>query len=419
VPPARASEPADVTVPARTQTSQTRYEQASHGQSQDHRRNLLLRVAGSFALIVVFALTFELTCRVEDWVMYRMPLASPYRSVEDLIIRDADGMHGRPNAQFQKWIMNDVGTRGPRASLLPASGTVRIITVGASETFGLRESPGHEYPRQLEDSLNARLRRGACPTRADLRVEVLNAAFAGMTLPTIHQDVRNRLARLHPAVVVAYPSPASYLEAERPVAARPDSSPNAGVLGSRAMLHPRAIDRLRDQLKEMLPIAVKSWLRQRETNAARAGVAGRLFSTPPADRLSAFEVDVRQLISGIRAIGSTPVLVTHANAFVGRRTIDADKLIAWEKFFPRTTGATLLAFDSLSRSVELSVAAESGTVVVDAARRLASAPDSAFADYEHFADLGAALMASAIADGVIAAEPLARICAGAQAHVGN
>jgi hypothetical protein len=287
---------------------------------------------------------------------------------------------------------------------------VRVITVGASETFGLRESPGREFPRQLEDSLNARLRRCSAPSR--VRFEVLNAAFAGMTLPTIEQDVRNRLARLHPALVVAYPSPVAYLESQRPVAARPDSSPVAGQLGALAMLYPRAHDRLRDQLKEMLPSVVKSWLRQREIESARARDTGRVFTTVPRDRIAAYDLDLRRLVGTIGRIGATPVLVTHANAFVGRRTINSDNLIAWGKFLPLATGSTLLAFDSLARLATLKIGADSQAVAVDAARRLSAAPASAFADYEHFADLGAAWMASVVADGVLAARPISQLCPG-------
>ena len=372
----------------------------------------LRRLAAWVGLGIVVSLVFELTCRVEDWVMYRMPLVSPYRSVEDLIVRDADGMHGRPNAQFQKWIMNGVGTRGPNASVVPAAGTVRVIAVGASETFGLRESPRREFPRQLEDSLNARLQGFRC-ANANVRFEVLNAAFAGMTLPTINQDLRNRLVRLRPAVIVAYPSPTAYLEDEVPTAARPDSFPKVGRRRAFAAIHPRALERLRDQLKEILPTAIKSWLRRRETQQARAHPSGWLFTTPPAERLAAFDLDLRRLVAAVHEIGATPVLVTHANAFVGRSTIDLDKLVSWEKFAPRATGTAIIAFDSLSRLTTLKIAADSQVVAADATPRLAAAPDTAFADYQHFGDLGAALMASVVTDGVLKTRRLAQLCASA------
>lgn len=114
------------------------------------------------------ATAFEVAARVEDLLRYGTPLLSPYRSQSDLAMRDALGMHGRPGARFQKWILNNLGTRGPDAPPTPAAGVRRVVTVGASETFGLYESPGHEFPRQLADSLGA-------------GYDVLNAAMPGMS----------------------------------------------------------------------------------------------------------------------------------------------------------------------------------------------------------------------------------------------
>jgi len=58
------------------------------------------------ALVVLFALTLELTCRIEDWIRFRTPIFSPFTSQMDLLVRDADGVHGQPNARYQKWVMN-------------------------------------------------------------------------------------------------------------------------------------------------------------------------------------------------------------------------------------------------------------------------------------------------------------------------
>jgi hypothetical protein len=358
-------------------------------------------------LIVLFAFVFELTCRVEDWVMYRMPIGSPYRSVEDLIVRDADGRHGRPNAQFEKWVMNDLGTRGPAAAVVPSPETVRIITVGASETFGLRESPNHEYPRQLEESLTVRRARERCNDSSatrNARFEVLNAAFAGMTVPTIDQDVRNRLRRFHPAIVVAYPSPVAYLENSQPVASQPDSTAGSTTAEPMRGLYPRSVDRVREQLKQILPEFVKTRLRQRQTDrVTRAHESNWQFTAVPADRLAAFDDDLRHLVGSIRSVGATPVLVTHGNAFFGRKTFDANALVAWEKTFPRATGQTLISFDSLARLITLKVGTDSAVTVVDAATRLSAAPANAFADAVHFTDLGASTIASAVTDGLFSA----------------
>src|SRR5678809_367864 len=93
-----------------------------------------------------------------------------------------------------------------------------------------------------------------------------NAAFAGMGLPTIDQDIRNRIRRMHPTLVFAYPTPAQYLEDEPPVPARPDSSATQGKPSALKMFRPRVAERSREQLKQLLPRWIQTRIRgfQRE-----------------------------------------------------------------------------------------------------------------------------------------------------------
>jgi hypothetical protein len=328
--------------------------------------------------------------------------------------RDADGMHGRPNARYLKWEMNALGTRGPAAPRTPPAGTVRVITVGASETFGLRESPGREYPRQLQDSLNARLARGECGARAPAAFEVLNAGFAGMGLPTIEQDLRLRVRRLVPAIITVYPTPAQYLQDDVPFAPRPDSS---GQLTEPSLFHalrPRTIERVRDQLKQVLPEWVKTRLRQIQTREMlRNSSSDWRYTAIPPDRLAAYDRDLRMLMGTIHSIGAVPVLATHGNLFMGRKTLDHNAIIAWEKFYPRATGQTIMDFDAAARLTTLRVGQDSAVATIDVAKTMEAAPTAAFGDFVHFTDLGAGHMARALGDGVFAAARTAGVCGAA------
>jgi hypothetical protein len=375
--------------------------------------SLAQKLTYSFILMTGLAVGVEVAIRIEDWIRYRMPVVSPFGSMEHLIVRDADGVHGRANAQFEQWVMNELGTRGPSAPVVPAAGVIRIITVGASETFGLWESPDHEFPRQMEDSLNTRLRSMSCP-RAPVRFEVLNAAFAGMTIPTIEQDVRRRLARYHPSMIAAYLPSSGYLYDVVPVAATPDTSrQTASVQKPGSVFQLRATKRVRDLLRTVLPENLKAWLRRRDTEAAiSAHDSSWRYRSPPPERLAAFDADLRRLVGAIRAIGATPILITHGNAFMGRAHPDEHRLVEWEKFFPRATPATLVAFDSLARLDILKIAADSNAVSVDAARSLASSPPSSFADPTHLTDLGAGVVAGDVARTIFTANDVVRACAG-------
>lgn len=365
------------------------------------RRALVHRWAPRIAYAAVFLGALELACRVEDWVTYGTPLTSRYTSQVDLMTRDRDGVHGRPHARYQKWVMNGLGMRGPEASVTAPTGVRRIVTAGASETFGLAESPGREYPRQLEDSLTASgsAACGGAPSRA---VQVLNAAMPGMSLPTIRQDVAWRIRRLQPSVVVYYPSPAQYLADSAPVAARPDSTGATGTLPAARMLVPRSVARLGHQLKPAIPRAILAWSDARVAARQRAAHAPDwYFGALPRGRVARYERDLRSMVGTIRGIGAEPVFATHANALtVHDQPHRRELLTAWARYYPRANGPMLVEFDSVARDITRRVARDSGVVVTEVASAVASAGPAAFSDFVHFTDLGAARAAGALAPDV-------------------
>ena len=361
-------------------------------------------------LAVVFGVVLELTCRVEDWLRFRTPLFTTIISEGDLMVRDREGIHGRSNARFQKWVMNGLGTRGPAATLVKPSGSVRVVVVGASESFGVSESPGMEFPRQLEDTLGRWLAR-RCRSTGVQRFEVLNAALPGMSLPTIEQDVRNRISRFGADVVLLYPTPAQYLNEEPPQPAIPDSTADRHDLSWMRAFYPRFVARARNEAKTVVPDFVLTWLRRRGTSAyVSARPAGWRFTSPPADRLERYDADLRGFIGSVRSLGSTPVIATHANVFMRPGTGDPHLLFAWEKFYPRAPGPVIVAFDSAAREVTLKVSSDSAISVVDLVPRLASAETVPFSDFVHFTDSGAAIVASALAPAVLTASGVGESC---------
>ena len=117
-------------------------------------------------------------------------------------------------------------------------------------------------------------------------------------------------------------------------------------------------------------------------------------------------------MGSIRSTGAIPVLMTHANRFVGSGNSDAAALRIWEKFYPRASGQMIVAFDSATRLTTITVARDSQAVLVDLAPTLARSHGSAFADFSHFTDLGAALAAGTVSGSILAAsgERLTTIC---------
>jgi hypothetical protein len=367
-------------------------------------RATIARVGETFGLAVLFAFSLEAACRIEDWVEFRTPILARERSQEDLLVRDALGVHGRPGSHFQKWSLNALGMRGPEVSSVKPPHVLRVVTAGASETFGLYESPGREYPRQLEDTLNARV--ASIDTRCGAwHAQVLNAAMPGMSLPTIDQDIRLRVGPLNPDVILLYATPSVYLDDNVPVAARRDTLSHAvRPLPRRYALLPRVADRIRVQLKALLPTAVQDRIRRNQISAMLAQHPDNWrFDSVPADRLERFEADLRHAVGTIRSTGATPVLMTHANRFVGSSVSDVATLRAWEKFYPRASGQTIVAFDSVARLRTIAVARDSEAVLIDLTQTLARYRGAAFADYSHFTDLGAALAAATVTASILPA----------------
>ena len=132
------------------------------------------------------------------------------------------------------------------------------------------------------------------------------------------------------------------------------------------------------------------------TKASRASASG---TTPailvPGDRLDAFDHDLRRLVGTIRSTGARPVLVVHQNRF-GKRIVDEEEerwLRAWERFYPRYTGEAILEFDRLAAARTTAIAIDSAVLIVDPTAALRDAGPVVFADFSHFNDRGAALLA--------------------------
>lgn len=349
--------------------------------------------------LLAFAAAFEATVRLEDLIRYGTPLLADARSQSDLLMADSLGVRGRPHGRFRQWSLDSLGYRGPEVARIPPPGTVRIVAVGASETFGLLEDSGREFPRQIEDSLNALASREDGVCGSGTHYEVVNAALPGMYLPTAVQSVRGHIAGLAPDAILFYPTPHQYLDLEVPRATtglpRPETLPD----WFRPFL-PRSTGRLRDAAKQVLPTPISMAIRRGEIGALlQSHPPGWEFTDIPPDRTAALDGDLRALVGAIREIGAIPILATHANRFLGTSApADEELMLMWRRYAPRATAATILAFDSAANAVIRRVAADSSVAVVpvDSAFR-ASPSDSSFGDYIHFTNRGSGVVAATAA----------------------
>lgn len=344
------------------------------------------RAHGTRLVVIVFwfVVTVELSCRLDDWLRYGTPIGSPVVSQDGLLMVDATGVHGRPFARYTKFILNNLGMRGPDVPAMKPPGVIRIVTLGASETFGLYESQGREYPRQLEDSL-----------RACGKFQVVNAALIGMSLPTEDQYLRLRVAALHPDVVVLYPSPVQYLVDSVPTATPPDTTRGAGQSIDWSQL--RVTQRLQDKLHSLIPARIRNYFRRR---ALDDSLRAWRFEGIAAERLDRFDTALRHIIGTIRDIGAQPIVMTHADVFMAQGPANQTLVDQWRQFYPHATGTTLLGFDSAAAVLTRHIADNLSVPFVDLAAivrgHLRDPPASYFGDYEHFTDEGAGMVASVL-----------------------
>ena len=356
----------------------------------------ILPVVGWTAtLAVIIVGAFEVTVRAYDWAQYGVPITAPETLLSDLVVMDSLGMHARPGARYRQFRINSIGARGAEQVLDTSPPAVVVIASGASETFGLYEKPNGEWPRQLEDSMRVRCGAG---------VQVVNAAFAGMSLPTVQQDVRLRLSRLGAQALIYYPTPMQYLYPLLPDAAKPTTDGPPPIDPWRS----RALPRLRDAAKRSIPEPVLNQLRILDTKRSQRQAGAGARNEAPTDRLDAYERDLRSLVGEIRHGRMTPILMLHRNRFKDTLAIEEQRrLRAWERFYPLYTARAIIEFDAVAAERTTQVARDSLVPVVDPLPTLRALEADPFADFSHFNDLG-----SAVVGGVAATAIAPVLCAG-------
>jgi hypothetical protein len=339
----------------------------------------------------------EFTARGEDRLFDGVPLLANPTPESALVFRDGSGVtRGRPGGRYGQWRLNAWGFRGPEIARVAESGTTRVMVLGSSETFGLYEPSGQEFPRQFETRLR----------QAGRRVEVVNAGLFGMTLRSMLPYYRVWASTFRPDVVVIYPSPLFYLQdailsrrgpnATAAPAPRPQPVPPA-----QNAFRSRFIGRLRDALDQ--PEFFVRWNDRRQIAALTANrPASWFFDGVPGDRVQLFGDDLRGLVEEVQASGARVVLVTHAFRCATPPT--ADDLVLLDRtraFSPRATAATIHAFHGATNDEIAEIGRERSVPVIDADAVLSGHPEF-FGDLIHFTDAGAAAMGEQLASGIAA-----------------
>lgn len=336
------------------------------------------------AYSLIFLLTLEALARLDDWVREGAPLTGNHDI--DTVFVSAPGVKaGKPGAQFGKWQMNSLGFRGPE----PVAGRRNILVYGASESFGIYEGPDQEYPRQL-----ARLLDAAQPGAYN----VLNAAVPGLRIGRM--GYLDHILKQAPAShLIVYPTPAAYIGVDKPFCDEPATWPS--TLSTPDAPRPRLKGKVELVAKQVMPEPLMTALK--EFGIWRATREATVIDRLPDVAMQAFERDLRCVVERARQAGTTPVLVTHGNYFGDQITPEnRPMLVAWRRFYPDLSEAGFLDMEARANQIVQRVAqSESGTILVDIRQAVPPGPQH-YADFVHFTDEGARLLAMQLSAAILA-----------------
>lgn len=363
------------------------------------------------ALGLVFLVVAELFARLDDRLTWGAPFLSPYNN-ERLLLQDSLGFRGRPNFRYQSWRMNNLGFRGPDITPAPAPGVTRIAVIGASETFGLHESEGGDYPERMQALFDS-----IVPGK----YEVVNVGLPGLSLASMVPYIRRAVVPIGASILVVYPTPTFYLEVQPlPVEYTPPRyhAPPTVTLGNltieRGALTPRIAAKGREVLKGLIPNVVVMGVRQMRLTARRAEHDDNwVWPAVPPERIELFRIHLDRLLASAATEGLQSMIVTHANRFAGAVEDTAGSarrhlVNLMSMYYPQATSGVLIGMDSAANAVVREIGRSRGTAVIEAERRI-PASDAYFADFLHFTDAGADRMARLVVEGILRhAKPPAR-----------
>ena len=340
---------------------------------------------------LVFAAALEFSARVDDRLAYGAPFFSRY---DPDVLREVGADHvprNVPHARFEKWRINSLGFRGPETPREKPRGVRRIVCLGQSETFGLYEAEGGEWPARL-----ARKIAEAAPG-----FEVLNASVVGTSRSSRMAYLESDVLPLGPDLVVLLINP---LNETTPGSSDPDAGPVADEPAPSPLswARLRVVEKLKLRLKEALPEswveAAEAWrVRRSLREIERRELRGRrpLDRVPPAV-VESYEAYLRRLVQFLRARGVQPIATTYPT-WVHQGDLEAHRAIVSPK---RTWHIDFSEEGIVDVTAKLNQATRrvARELAVPLADLDAAVPGSSryFADQYHYTDAGAEAVAQCV-----------------------
>jgi lysophospholipase L1-like esterase len=338
----------------------------------------------------ITAVLAEIAVRIDDRMERGIPFLDNPTYESELRVRRDGILEGRPFGHYQKWQLNSWGFRGPEIGLEKRTGCDRIMVIGASEMFGLYESPGNDFAAALRSKLTGR----RC-------AEVINTAMAGMSLGAARIYWSARLAQFRPDLVLLYVTPALQINDTFPpappaAASKPGPAAKGGDDSAPRIYRSRLIDWLRQYIHLPDSMHDRSVRREIDQEINRHPAQWVLHSAPEQG-LQSFSYNLGALVDEIAQSGAHIVLMTHAER-VRSATIEDNPhdALSLEANNPHVAPKAQVEFDELANARVRQFAEARNLPLVDLDKLLTGCRECFF-DPVHFTDAGASRAATAVA----------------------
>jgi hypothetical protein len=352
---------------------------------------------------IVFLLTLEICARVDDTIKYNAPFWG-YYSDDRLRSRDSEGdPFNVPNVGFEKWQHNSLGFRGPDISPIKPSSTIRIVCMGASETYGLHESPNMEWPAQLQTILG------------HSRYQVINASVAGITLFRFNSYLRKHVFPLQPDIIIFTINPLFYATIQEhppkpdkkvPRRQHTDSNFRFVSIPSHFRLFPKLKQVLKQSISDYFPETLNNYQIQNLNRQIKELERVHLNGTKPKDSVPesyviSFRHDLEALIKSCNAQGINVILTTYPSLMTSKNIENNPVLfLDLRRFCIEFSNNGIIDIVNKFNLTVSSLAMEEHLMFVDTNAIL---PKSTlyFADNVHYTDLGSRMIAERIAKNIL------------------
>lgn len=350
-------------------------------------------------IVFVFGLSLELCARIDDWIKYDAPFFLKYTN-DRLRSYDEDGLrYNVPNARFEKWQNNSFGFRGQDFDIEKPRGVTRIFCMGASETYGLFESPDKEWPAQLSDQL-----------KPYSSLQVINAATVGLRRDYILKYLDKYVYKFDPDIIIFLISP-SFIDRQNksnPIKKNNNLSSREANISpftlSSMISNIRIIPKIWQMIKKFIPKSLlekyQHWDRSKKIDFLEKKYLNgeNPLDSIPFEYQKKYKADIDNIISTVNSKGIKVILCTYPYLMT-KDNIDIHQLIFMEgrRFNIKLSYAGMIDASKVANDIVKKIADERNTGFIDCNKAI---PKNlvCFGDNVHLTNEGSKILANMLAN---------------------